>query len=433
MRIDWPTFGEMMKLMRAYVGDYSQTKLAEGMKMSRGSVSKWEANDPPCPPDMRMLVKHVTGLHYLPTCDEEVPEYEDALDDWYDLIYEGKWEEAKIFREKIVCIKAFPFLKSLNTTFELYDCRLLIGTGELDKAKQIIDKHEKCLGELRDIQKYRYYYNHGIYNGMSGSINEALGFFKDGLNLGLRISDSDISINYNIAFCYVSRGAISCATDFLEDVYETLPKGRNDISLFWLYNLHGNNLTTLGFLKKAEKVNDKSYEFALEIYTKNESEESKLILGSVHISYGRMYRRAKKHRKANEYFDKAIHLISKDQKNHLESIYQKGRCLVEIKDMALIPMLVSEGLNLSKNNKVYTLAFKALECFSNLNEENAEYIEEKILPYLLETNSFHLIIDYATVLSDFYKTRGQGYITKSYRMSELALSIHKKFLERGII
>jgi len=434
MKIKWPTLGEMLKLMRAYKGrDYSQTRLANDVHVSRGIISKYETNDISCPLDTLMETKRATGTEYLPTCESERIEYEKLLDRLLNLIIEGDLEEAEILCKKLSVVKAFPFLQDLNILFSQHECRLFLALKQLDKAKIILDEYEKCTDKLDGIQKYHYYYNKGKYNMRSGSFSDAVECFHDALALKLNMLDKNITIYDNIAYCCDYLGFVSYAIDYLEEGLKLYPTGQNKTSMFWVYNLLGNSYTTVSVLNRSKEMNDKSYEIAKEKHDGNNDEESKSLLGLVNIAYARMYQKDKQYRLSIEYSDKAIDLIPEGSIDHLEAIYHKTRCHIEIKDISPCAALISKGLKLSKNHKHYNLMFEALKILANLDEESAKYLEEKIIPRLLEMNCFHPVLDYAVVLRDYYRTRHAGYISRALRMSELALSIYEKFHMKGVI
>jgi len=429
-----PPFGEMLKLMRAYIGkDYSQDKLAGVLNISRGMISKYETDDFICPPEMRKKIKRKHGMEYLPTDESEISLYEESLDRWNTSISEKNWEEANFFREKLSVIKAFPFAKNLNASFSMYDCRMALSLNELDNAKKILDEYENRVDELNDTQKYYYYRNKGIYSGLTGCMNDASMFYHKALVLKVNVLDDSIKIYYNTAFCDERLGFIALSIDSLEEGLELYSNSKDKTALFWSYNLLGNNYTSINVFQRARKMRDNAHKIALKKYRKNEDEESKLHLGISHIGYGRMYLMKKEYLPSIENLDKALNLIPEDNANYLEAFYHKIRCFIASEDTSLCPQLISKALKLSKNNKTYNMMFKALEILENPSEESAKHLEEKILPYLLEQNCFHPVLDYAMFLSEYYKPRGQGYIMRALKMSELVSSIHKKFMERGAI
>jgi len=432
--IDWPAFGEMIKLMRAYIGsDYSQAKLAEDLLLTRGGVSNYETGVTPCPPEMRMTIRRKHGMEYLPTDDLEVDVYEKALVRWNTSISKKNWEEANFFREKLGVIKAFPFLKKQNASFSMYDCRMFISLNELDSAKQILDEYENRTGEFDDTQKYYYYRNKGIYNGLTGCIEDASKFYHKAIASNINMLDDNISIYLNAALCDEQLGFVSLSIDCLEEGLELYPTGQDKTLLFRSYSLIGRGYTSIKIFHRAEKMHDKAYEIAFKKYEENADEESKLRLGVVHLDYGRMYLMKKEYMPCIENLDKALNLIPTDNDDYLEATYHRIRCFIAKGDTSHCPQLISAALKVSRPNKTYNMMFKALEILENPSEESAKHLEEKILPYLLEQNCFHPALDYAMFLTDYYKTRGPGFVMRALKMSELVSSIHRKFMERGAI
>jgi len=310
---------------------------------------------------------------------------------------------------------------------------MLLKQNKIDEAKAILDTYENRLYSLNDIQKYHYFFNEGTYKLKTSGVDTALESYKKALNLKVDVHDKHIALKYNISYCEYYLGFVSSSITSIEEVCKSYPKGKDKSLLFWSYNLLGNTSASIGILGKAEKAHDKAYKIASKMYEKNSDEESNLFLGSANLGYGYMYRRAKKYKLSKEYCSKAIDMIPKTHNNYLEALFQKTCCYIETKDTSFCLPLISEGLKLSKNNKAYNLAFKGLDTLANINEDSAKKLEEKILPPLLEVNFVQYVLYFATFLSDYYKTRGQGFLIRSYKMSELAMSIYKKCQEGNVI
>jgi len=424
----YPTNGEMLRLMRRY-RNCKQSTLAIELNVTRSLISQYENNEIPCPDHILVSSKHILDMEYLPTCESDNDEYEDMLNKLFDLISEDKLNEAEVYREKLSVIRVFPHEKNFNTLFSLHECRLLFRLNKVDEGKAILSTYENIMYSLNDIQKYYYYFNEGTYNLKISCIDIASQSYKKALKLRIDMHDNHRALKYNIAYCDATLGFVSLSIVSVKEVCKSYPKGKDKSLLFWSQNLLGNLYTCIGILSSSEKANDKAYEIALEKYERNRNEESKLFLGSANFGYGYMYRRAKKYKLSKEYFDKAIDMIPKTHNNYLEALFHKSCCCIEMKNTSSCLPLISEGLKLSKNKKSYNLAFKGLEIVANPNEDSAKELEEKILPLLLKANSIQYVLYFATFLSDYYKARGQGFLTRSYKMSELAMSIYKKCLE----
>jgi len=422
-----PTDAEMIKLMRVY-RKLTQEELAAPLNVSRGIVSKYETGDSPVPDHMLVAVAHELGMEYIPRNEKGRDDYEEALQIWYDSISDDDFEEAEKWREKLSVIKAFPHEKDFIIKFELHNCRLLLKLNKLDEAKKVLDVYEKKVDELNDDQKHYYYFNKGTYNLKTANASEASKFLNKSLKLTLTMFKKSFPLNFSIAYCQNGRGFIAQAIILLEESRKLKRKGQSKVSLFWLYNLLGSNYSSIGLVDKAEKNNDKSFKIAEEL-KKEDEEKSKLYIGSAYLGYGYMYRKAKKYNFAISNFEKAIDILPDDDASYLETIFQKTICHIEMKDLTPCPRLIEVGLKRSKHNKVYNQMFRGLEIMANPYEDTAKILEEEIIPYLLEKGCIHVVLDFSRFLSAYYKTRGVGFVSRSYKMSELAFSLSERFHE----
>ena len=426
-----PHIGKVIKRLREYRG-MSQEALAHAGLFNRTTLSQIELGKLDCPDDLLMAIKTALNVELLPLLETERLRYKDMLYSWYDVISEYDTDTAKEMYEKLSIIKLLPHDIELNTLFVLFECRLMLWLNKFEDAKAIIDMLESRLDELSDIQRYHYFYVAGTFHIKNKRNEEALVFYTKALELTKYGLEKSIPLYYNIALCCQRLGFVARTITLLEEACKLHTIGNNTTIDFRIYNLLGKNYMKMGNFQRAKIFLDKAYVIALSNCNANENKDTKAYVGIVLLNYGFMFRMSKEWHSAFEYFDKAITYLDKGDANYLETIYQKVRSLIEMKNPLSCMALLVEGVHLAKNSEVYTVMFEALKLMINLNDKSAEELETTVLPYLLKNEYIYPALDYAMFLRDYYKTKSKGFKIRALEMSDLICSIYSKMLVGGV-
>lgn len=405
----------------------SQEALANVVFIVRNNLSLIELGKRDCENDLLEAIKKALGVEGAPLRESERPEFRERLYKWHNVIIERDWPVAKEMQKKLSVIKSLPRDKELNVLYSLFDCRMLIGTGDLKASKDILDDFETRLDELSDIQLYHYNDNQGTWNAKSGYNNEALAYYLKVFDFTKRGLEKNLVLYYNIAICYYRVGCIARSVSYLEKAAQLYSNPQKSISEFHIDFLLATNYTRTGNLQRAKIVFDKCYAKAL-------SDNNKTYLGMVLINQGYMYRKAKKWNTAIEHIDRAFDYVEKGNPNYLEALYQKTRCLIQMERFLLCKDLLAEGAELSKDDETYSILFKSLNHLTNLKvDSSVRYIEDITIPHLLEKNLVIAALDYCEVLKTHYEEKGRGFQTKMLKMAEIICNIREKLLEGDVV
>lgn len=426
-----PHLGKIIKELREHKG-MSQDDLARITFLNRSMLSQIELGNKNCPDDVLSVIKAALGLENLPLCQMERSNFKDRLYKWYSVISERNLNQAKELKEKLSIIRLVPHDRELNILFSLFECRLLLGLKELTEAKKILDEFEANIDELSDIHLYHYHYNQGTYFVRSAQNQTALDCYLKAYELMKCGLEKNLPLYFNIAICYERLGKISLSTTFLEAARRLHSEGNNTVPAFSLYSFLGANYARAGNLQISKFLLDKAYTIALNNYETNANENTEIDLCIVLVNMGYMFRLAKRWNMAIECLDKAMQHIAKETTHYLEAVYQKVRCLIEMRTPLFCTNLLAEGALLSKGDETYTVLFDALSCLINPTENSVKKLELKILPYLLENNCYILALEYSKFIRDYYKSR-RGFKTKALNMSDIICTILHHVYEGGVI
>jgi len=302
-----------------------------------------------------------------------------------------------------------------------------LGENDLEPAKEILDAFEINLNELSDIQLYHYYCNQGTLNVKNARNSEALGFYLQAYELMKCGLEKSVTLYYNIAICYSRLGRVAKSTVYLEKAHELFSGEQKNFPEFTIDNLLAKNYIKTGNLQVAKMLLNKCYVKALH-------DNDKFYIGMILCNYGYLYRIAKKWNTAIEYLDEAFGYFEKGSLNYLETLYQKIRCLIEMECYSLCTNLLAERKKLSKESELYSILFESLAHLATPNNNKSiKYLESVAIPYLLENKLNWVALDYCEVLRKYYKKKGTGFQTKSYKMAETICNINKEMLDGGVI
>ena len=429
-RTEKPHIGKVIRHIREQKG-MSQETLARDALFNRTTLSYIEQGKHECNEETLRAIRKVLGVVDLPLYEAERMAYKDALYKWYAIISERKLEEADELRAKYSIIKLLPQDKELNVLFSLFECRLLLGLGELVKAKEILDAF--VVDVFSDTQLYHYYYNQGTYNIKNKLYQEALNFYLKAYELMKFGFEKDVTLYYNISICYDRLGFISRSVTFLEEACKLNTHIQNSVSMFSLYTSLGARYASLGVLQRSKIFLDKALSIANSDHNTNDNKNTKARVGMVIANYGFMYRMAKEWRRAIEHLDKAVIYFGNDNPLYVEALYQKARVLIEMGDALSCTSLLADGVSLSKGDDDYTMLFAALETLVNPNDSSAKHLETIILPYLREKKLNIVALDYSMFLRDYYENRGKGFKSRVYAMLYTICNIRDEIYEGGVI
>jgi len=416
-----PHVGSKIRELREAKG-YTQEALALAIYTDRSMLSLIECGHKACTNELIDNVRTYFGVDWLPFYESESMEFRSKLFKWNEIISLNDWEAAQEMRERLSIIKFLPSEKELNLFYNLFECRILMGTNELGAAKEIIDTIEPRLGELSDVQLYYYNYNKGTYSVKFKQYSIALKFYLNAYAIMQCGLEQNISIYYGIAFCYYSVGKIASSISFLEKAKKMFSNSHNVNFKMNVDILLAANCIRTGHLHRAKIILDECYVNAFK-------DDKKAHLALIIIRQGYMYRMAKKWNTAIEHFDKAFIYLTKESQNYKEALYQKIRCLIELGRFSLCEDLIAEGIELSKEDETYLILFKSSKHLMTLGDKKSiKYIETVTIPHLLNINVVVTALDFCKILKVYFK-ENVGYKKSEQKVREVICQIYCDMLE----
>jgi len=405
----------------------SQGELAVKILNDNSVISKVEKGQRVCTPDLRDQIKVALDAEDLPVTASACQHFRVKLNEWYNVINKRELAKAKDIQQQLAIIKLAPHEKELNTLYDLFDCKLLIGLNKLEAARKILKFFDARVKELKDMQLYYYYYNKGTYEVKHERNQEALDFYMQAHEIIQHHKEQDLILYFNIAHCCERLGLVSRAIAFLEKARDLAGDSQKGVFELKIYNALATLYIQTGHFNGAKKL-------LTTCLTKAEQLGSNERVGIALINHGFLYRIGKAWETSIEYLDNALPYLEKGSRNYLETYYQKGRCLVSMKHYTKATSLLEEIEKEAESNEVYTILFKSLRHMMPPNiSSSIEYIESVAIPYLVKNYYYSAALDFCEFLRKHYKKKREQRQSKLLNITEIVCDIHNRMIEGGVV
>ncbi|MCL2285903.1 MAG: helix-turn-helix transcriptional regulator [Firmicutes bacterium] len=403
----------------------SQAKLAEAVSYSAPRLSQIENDESPCPPDVLISIKKALKLEGVPFYDLERQGFKDKLYRWHDTINDTDFDKAKKMQEELSPITYLPFDKELNAFYSMFKCKLLLAVNDMPAAKEILQSFD-IVSEEPDYEiLYHYYYNMGSLSYKTTQRKDALNYYLKAKEVMAYGFEGSARLHFNIATCLISLGFVVSSILFLENVRELYSGGQAAVPSLRIDSMIAIGFIGLGQLPKAKKLLEKCLRTV-------ESTKDEALFGIILHNLGYLYRKAGDWNMSMEYLNQATGHFTKGSSNYLENLYQKVRCLADMKAFSTCTELLDEGKKLSADNKPYAILFESVRCLIFPNDsKSVEYLETVTIPYFLDIGENLTVLDYCEFLREHYERK--GIVKKSGQMSEIARKIYKEMHSGGVI
>jgi len=415
--------GQKIKIIRESMG-MSQEKLGEAISYTGSRLSQIENEIDPCSPDMLLLIKKALNIENMPLLDSEHDGFKDRLNQAHRLIGDREFGDAKSILDKLAPIAYLTFEVELNHLYSLCLCRLLINLEDIEPAEKILNTFDSIVDELSNDTLYYYYYNKGSLGYRRDGIKNALHFYLKAFELAKSDIEKGAALYYSIVFCYSKYGSGFDGTLFFEGARELYYDRLSPTQKWRIDNVLASSYIGSNHLQYAKKLLEKCHTKALKL-------EDKTFVGIVLANYGYMYRKARDYNAALENLDAALVYFEKGSMNHLEVLYQKARCYIEMGSFLPCAEILKEGKKLSQNHMAYPILFESLDCLTSLttNKKSAEYLETVAIPYLIKRGMNRIALDYCTFLLVFFEKKKS--FKNSFRTLKLVNCIREEIMEGG--
>jgi len=428
--MDYPkklTVEQKIKMIREFK-DIGQIELGEVIGVSDSTICRYES-DAEEHKHLKYTVEHIIafkkhfGIKHAPILDEEYPIYKTTLYGWLTAMRDENTEESDILKQELSDIFLVPWDFELTLLYLIFEAKWLLLKARLKEAEEKLKLVRKKIENASNEVLYEFYYTCGSLGIHKENYDEALNCFLEAEKIvidGFDMSDKEIALEYNIAYCYSEIGKYVNSIAILDRTCRPYNFKRANTLQLNIFNLLALNYMRLGNTEKAMQLFDRGLTDATSLGINS------YILTFLH-NIGCTYFNDKNYRKALDYFDKVLGQIEKGHKKYLVNFYFKACCLSITKRHDL-EIILQHGKSISKDNEVYAMLFEALSHLRTLKEkESLNFVQNEVIPYLIKKRKYSFAIFYCERVKEYYisRTRTQ----KVLEMDSVMLDITRKMLK----
>ena len=413
--------------------------IADALGISHAKASLLETGSREYSYEELELVKKHLGISKAPLTQFELEVFKEKLYAWLDCIRDGHFEEAKKQRKRLAVIRRLPFEKDLMLLYDLMEIRLFIRQHDVKAAEDALAVVTKKLDYYVDENMYHYYYCVGSIHLLRYKPKEALQAFTHIYNNKFDEVVRESTLEYNIGVCYSLLGKHMLAimtTERNEQRQDDKRNMQSGLTIAITNNQLGLDYLKLGHIETAlEHFNTSLLQAKL-------ADHKRYICYALH-NIGYAYSVRGDYRKAFKYLEESEEYLEKGSHEYVEFLYRKYRCFIDTNAHPVkTEAYINEAIKLSKKfgDEEYELLFKFLHCLANLKTgDNAQYIEEVAIPYLLSKYYYSEALDYCQKMQEFYIKRSKlksnnraersKYELKAFNFLSLRYEISAKMIE----
>jgi len=415
--------GEKIKCVRKAKG-LSQEELALKISYDRTKLSRIEVGKSECPDDIQRAIKEALCIEEMPFTETERESFKDKLYLWCGFMEEQQLDKSKQMQERLSVITFLPIDSELNSLYRLFAIRLLLLQNNNKLAKETLMALEPDLDRFNNEIMYHYYYTKGSLACKHNQNKNGLRFYLRAKELMKGGFKENLPLHYDIATCLSNLGHVLSAIIFLEEALTLYPDNHAALSRSLVESLLAASYIQIGRFSKAKKL-------LKECLIKAEIDDKQQLLGSIFNNYGYLYRRTKDWNTAIGFFDDALLYLQKESKGYLDALYQKTKCLIELGIFHKCKVLLSEGRDLSKKDKTYSILFESLSLLMSPNKSNLiDYIENVTVPHL-KSYSKIAALEYCEFLLEQYEMEGN--LQQVLRLESIMMHIYKEVYEEDLL
>ena len=422
--------GDKLKIVRKTL-NISQEELGQKVGYTHSTLSTIESNLHVPAPDKLGLIRRALSIETVPLLDTEIKIFKDRLYLWLELIESQQLHQAQRMQPALSNILLMPFHINLCTIYNLFSVRLLMLEGQIPPALALMEETEKALEEvaqnspqsLSEEALYHYHYTKGDLHFFQDQIGPALQSLLKAKDLKRSGYGGCNYLNFAIGRASTAAGHAIFAICHL-DIIKNSMTSAEEKTMGWHTDLMiGVNYTYLGYYKKARTLLTNCLESALA----NKQNER---IGAACTNLGYLFKLLKDYGTALYFLEEAITHFSSTDKYYLEALYLKGCCLAHINDTNNFWDLLNHAKNLIKKDPFYTILFTSLAHLrSPEDDDSIAYLEEVLLPTLLDGEKNMLAMDYCKLLLTHHEKSRNSTQRKRLNIQGVLLGLYSKMHE----
>jgi len=347
-----------------------------------------------------------------------------------DYIRDSRFDEARaIIKEMTNIVNLDPCDNELPMLYRLFEVAFLLAIRDIDTAEEKLNYLHSRLDDMNDEHRCYFYSNMGQLNIFRVHYMDALGFYKQALELSKNIADFLLyeitRLHHLVGMCYSYLELPNIAIYYMQknrELYNVRNRDRFRLSSDLLLAL---NFIKVNNLSDAENFLNDCLVRAMSIQDNNHTGVARHYLGYLNM-------KTENWQIAIEHFDKALECHEKGSTSYLAVLHRKILCLTKSRKFSNAKKLLEETRPLHCDDGIFSIYFEALGHYITIssrisiyNDESAEYIETVAIPYFKKACSYFLAVDYCMLLESYFEIKNNK---KALLMSQAIREIYERCL-----
>ena len=335
------------------------------------------------------------------------------------MIHQRRFEDAKKMKNELSLITIYPNEIDFNSLYRAFEISLFLSENDTVSARKAIEAVRGHAENTTPKNKYMYHYNLGSINFQEKRYADALSNYLIAYGIEDIDRSQEFQINYCIAFSYYQLGMHFKAIFKLKEIYFLYAKAKSNANQMSFFNLLGVNYLRINEIDESKVLLEKALDIAIAI-------KRDIYIGGCMQNLGHLAIKQGNFEKAMEYFKNAEDYLIEGQDVYCENIYYKILCMILMKDNAS-EIYISRAMLEYQDNEHYLMLFKCLHHFLFIkNDESAEFVQSKAIPYLIEKYEYSRALEYCKRFKEQMEKSNKK--IKTLEIDAIALMIHQKMI-----
>jgi len=406
----------------------NQFVFAEAIHSHPLTVSNVETGKSKYSHDCIRLAKVYLDIVDMPLTEDECVVSNARLNLIRDYVRDDRLKDARVICDEMAkIVNLEPVDKYLPMLYRLYEVVLLLAERNLDTAEEKLTYLQGRLDEMNDKHRYYFYRSLGELNNYRVNYEDALGFYKQAIEISTNVADFSPSENARLHFC------IAYSYSCLEFPYRAIlyiEKNRELLNMRQTekISIMSGIVLALNYIKI--ETLDEAERLLKSCLTRSKSiKDNTYTLMTLHY-YGFMYMKHENWKMAEDYLDQALQYCDKDSPHYLPVLQRKILCLVKSRNFPKARNILMETSPYHHACEIFSINFEALKHYITIssrmslpNHESIKYIESTAIPHFIKACDYFLAMEYYNLLESYYQDKN----TQKLHLASVAI---RKIYER---
>ncbi|WP_026691355.1 tetratricopeptide repeat protein [Alteribacter aurantiacus] len=334
--------------------------------------------------------------------EELTSQFKQDCNHLYNAINDMNVEEAERYFQKVFSYESVIMDTELHIYIRLLSLRYYLFTKD-PRAYECVENLKKYKKTFDTDQLFYFHYFQGIYLIQQSSLNDSLREFEKAYEILQDYSLKDESVYYFLALCYSRLKKVRLAIFFSEKAVGYFQQIFNYKRVIDIHIILGINYTRVKKYQEALDLYDHIGRLALNY-------KDYRLLSSIYHNVAYTHSKLKDHNKAIHYYKESLKYKDKEDQSYVNTIYYLAKEYLNVQSAIEADKQLEQGLGLSVEKNVgmyYKLFILRLNNGGEVKDQDLQFIESKVIPYLYENGDFQTLKEAYALISGVYEDQNK--------------------------